>query len=159
MADNTEDRVIALERELAELKAAVKPVERHLTEREIAEWKDQWHQAAERRAANWWRPDPEQLRAMAAAVSPADCADLASHGTVQNRSVAGVSGTVSSVHPNAGLAGSHRGTGWREATPLRPPPGVAAADRLMDAQDARDRAELIMQEARRLAMQKVAELK
>jgi hypothetical protein len=43
--------------------------------------------------------------------------------------------------------------GWREPTPLGPPPGVAQADKLMDMQDARDRAELIAQEARRLAMQ------
>jgi hypothetical protein len=41
-------------------------------------------------------------------------------------------------------------SGWRDATPLGPPPGVAQADRLMDAQDARDRAELIAREAKRL---------
>jgi hypothetical protein len=34
------------------------------------------------------------------------------------------------------------GTGWAHETPLGPPPGVAQADRLMDAQDRRDRAEL-----------------
>jgi hypothetical protein len=84
------------------------------------------------------------------------CQDLASHGTVQNRSVAGVSGTLSSLHPNAGLAGSHRGTGWIESRPLQPPPGVAACDAIMDAADARDRAELIEKEARRRAMQNLA---
>ena len=41
--------------------------------------------------------------------------------------------------------------------PLRPPPGVAQADRLMDAQDAKDRAELIEREAKFKAMQKLAE--
>jgi hypothetical protein len=45
-------------------------------------------------------------------------------------------------------------SGWREAQPLGPPPGVAQADRLMDAQDARDRAELIAQEARRRLVEK-----
>ena len=38
--------------------------------------------------------------------------------------------------------------------------GVDAADRLMDAQDAKDRAELVAQEARRAAMRKaLSELK
>src|SRR5262249_7654705 len=32
-------------------------------------------------------------------------------------------------------------SGWRNAQPLGPPPGVAQADKLMDAQDAKDRAE------------------
>jgi hypothetical protein len=153
------DELAELKARVAELEAKAKPPESIDWERRIAEHRDEMHQAAERCAANWWRPDREQLRAMDAAVSPADCADLASHGTVQNRSVAGVSGTVSSVHPNAGLAGSHRGTGWREATPLGPPPGVAACDAIMAAADARDRAELIEKEARRLAMQKMAEPK
>jgi hypothetical protein len=44
-------------------------------------------------------------------------------------------------------------SGWRNATPLSSPPGVAIADRLMDAADAVDRVEL----AQRLARQKVAE--
>jgi hypothetical protein len=42
-------------------------------------------------------------------------------------------------------------SGWRDPGPLGPPPGVAIADRLMDVQDARDRAQLIANEARRLA--------
>jgi hypothetical protein len=45
-------------------------------------------------------------------------------------------------------------SGWREPAPLSNPPGVAIADRLMDAQDARDRAELIAQEARRRLVEK-----
>jgi hypothetical protein len=47
-----------------------------------------------------------------------------------------------------------RGSGWRDPAPLGPPPGIAQADRLMDAQDAKDRAELIAQEARRLGAAK-----
>jgi len=46
--------------------------------------------------------------------------------------------------------------GWREPTPLGPPPGVAIADKLVDAADARERADLIMQEARRRAAIKAA---
>jgi hypothetical protein len=40
--------------------------------------------------------------------------------------------------------------GPREPTPLGPPPGIAIADRLMDVQDAKDRAQLIEREARRM---------
>jgi hypothetical protein len=43
-------------------------------------------------------------------------------------------------------------SGWRDAQPLTNPPGVAQADRLMDAADARDRADLIAAEARRRLM-------
>src|SRR6516162_1688693 len=45
-------------------------------------------------------------------------------------------------------------SGWRHPGPLGPPPGVAIADRLMDVQDARDRAQLIADEARRLTLGK-----
>jgi hypothetical protein len=34
-----------------------------------------------------------------------------------------------------------KGSGWRNPTPLEPPPGVAICDQLMDTQDAIDRAE------------------
>jgi hypothetical protein len=78
----------------------------------------------------------------------------------QGPSADGTTGTVSAVHTSSGLPGSHRGTGWVEPRPMGPPPGVAAADRLMDAQDARDRAELIVQEARTAAVRKaIAETK
>ena len=39
------------------------------------------------------------------------------------------------------------GTGWIDPAPLGPPPRVAIMDRMMDAQDARDRAELIVNAA------------
>jgi hypothetical protein len=45
-----------------------------------------------------------------------------------------------------------RGSGCLEPAPLSNPPGVGLADRLMDAQAAKDRAELIEKEARRLTM-------
>jgi hypothetical protein len=34
-----------------------------------------------------------------------------------------------------------RGTGWTKPAPLKPPPGVSILDRVMDAQDALDRAD------------------
>ena len=39
-------------------------------------------------------------------------------------------------------AESPKGSGWVEEVPLKPPPGVAVLDQLMDEQDRRDRAEL-----------------
>ena len=62
---------------------------------------------------------------------------------------------VTGAHPGGGVPGS--GTGWGHSTPLGPPPGVAQADRLMDAQDGKDRAELIEREAKFKAAEKVAE--
>src|SRR6516162_3704431 len=63
----------------------------------------------------------------------------------QGPSAAGAGGTISAVHRSPGLFGTQNG--WRNAAPIGPPPCVAAADRLMDHQDALDRAELIKREA------------
>jgi hypothetical protein len=49
------------------------------------------------------------------------------------------------------------GTGWAHEIPLSPPPGVQQSDKLVDAQDARDRAELIKRDAQLRAMEKLAE--
>jgi hypothetical protein len=48
--------------------------------------------------------------------------------------------------PNA-PAPAVRGTGWVDPAPLAPPPGVAIMDRMLDAQDARDRAARIVDAA------------
>jgi hypothetical protein len=65
------------------------------------------------------------------------------------------------IIPSSQLVSSTRlGTntgGWAREIPLTNPPGVAYADRLMDAQDARDRHDLMMKEAQRLARQRLAE--
>lgn len=60
--------------------------------------------------------------------------DLAMHGTVKSQSQAGASGFVAGVRSFGGVAPG-LGTGWKEAAPLRPPPGVERSDRLMDRQD------------------------
>jgi len=75
-------------------------------------------------------------------------------GVIQDRhaptspSFAGTSGAVSGVHRD----GPVNTSGWRDAAPIGPPPGVAQADRLMDAQDRRDKIEL----AQRLAAHEAA---
>jgi hypothetical protein len=49
------------------------------------------------------------------------------------------------------------GTGWAHETPIGPPPGLRYVDQQLDAQDAKDRAELVEREARFKAMEKLAE--
>jgi hypothetical protein len=56
---------------------------------------------------------------------------------------------------SANVAGS--GTGWAHETPIGPPPGLRYVDAQLDAQDARDRAELIAREAKLRAMEKATE--
>jgi hypothetical protein len=76
-----------------------------------------------------------------------------------NRAPTGPSsaGIIPSSQQMSNVRGAGRGSGWSEPTPLSNPPGVNWADRLMDHQDAKDRAELIQQEAQLKAMQKMAE--
>jgi hypothetical protein len=59
--------------------------------------------------------------------------------------------TNATPKPSATPVWTENKSGWRNAQPLTNPPGIAQADRLMDVQDAKDRAELIEREARRLA--------
>jgi hypothetical protein len=94
---------------------------------------------------------------MARVVSDADMRDIARHGTIPGPSAAGASGQTTKISSSPGLPGTTNG--WRREIPLGPPPGVAACDAIMDAADARDRAELVEREARRLAMQRLAEQK
>jgi hypothetical protein len=97
---------------------------------------------------------PSALRAMLAAEPRGFMADVVR----DNRGPTGPTGMIPRAQPSGGgPATSGSGTGWGHSTPLGPPPGVAQADRLMDAQDARDRAELIEREARFKAAEKMTE--
>ena len=69
-----------------------------------------------------------------------------------NRAPTGHAGVIPDRRTSAHPGRRSLGTGWRDATPLSNPPGVAQADRLMDEADKRDRHELIQrEEARRRA--------
>ena len=90
---------------------------------------------------------PQAMRVMIEAVGDDAVSGIVRDGRApQNLSPLAAEGTVRPRLPS----------GMREPTPLGPPPGIAIADRLMDAADARDRADLIMQEARRRAAIKAA---
>ncbi|MGA8802595.1 MAG: hypothetical protein WB614_22765, partial [Pseudolabrys sp.] len=75
--------------------------------------------------------DPATMRRMAAVDTSGLQADL--RAFQQQRSV-----TSSPAEPQR-----PRGTGWVEPRPLEAPPGIEHVDRLVDAQDRIDRAELI----------------
>jgi hypothetical protein len=74
-------------------------------------------------------------------VTAADCADLRQQAHRPSGRPGMIPATPSADGSGpANVPGS--GTGWQEPRPLGPPPGVALADKLMDEQDRRDRAEL-----------------
>ena len=150
MSDNSE--IADLRRELAELKRKVEP-EPIDWERRIAEHRDAMHQIAEGRMARASNFSREDLAAMEAACPTSAVRDIVAKGTIKPPSADGTAGTISS-HSDPGLPGSHRGNGWRPETPFGPQPGINHVDRLVDAQDAKDRAELIAEHARTAAVRK-----
>ena len=96
---------------------------------------------------------PSALRAMVEAVPANFMRDVVR----DNRAPRTPATIPTSQQSTGGGPASGSGTGWGHSTPLSPPPGVAQADRLMDAQDAKDRAELVEREAKLQAMEKLAE--
>ena len=145
-----------------------------MTNKDIEELKDRIEELERVNKPSEFKPEPYQrydptegmcmprsaLAAMVAAVPDHVIRDIAMR---DNRAPTGRPGMIPSSNQqstgggSANVAGS--GTGWAHETPLGPPPGVAQADRLMDVQDARDRAELIERDARLKAMEKLAEPK
>jgi hypothetical protein len=142
------DELAALKKKVEELEAKVSPPKSTFVPKTDAEWADEMHQMRERRMA--LATPPSVIR---------DWAVIPEHivrGVVQDRhaptspSMAGTSGAVTRVHLGGGAPVNN--SGWVAPTPLRPPDGVAQADRLMDAADARDRIEL----AQRIAAHEAA---
>jgi hypothetical protein len=99
---------------------------------------------------------PSALAAMVNAVPDRMLCDIVH----DNRGPRTPTGMIPRSQQTAGGGGAANvpgsGTGWAHETPLGPPPGVAQADRLMDAQDVKDRAELIEREAKLQATEKLA---
>jgi hypothetical protein len=153
---NNANKIAKLEAEVAALKAAQPKPQKSFAEmeREAREYASQMHELREGRMA--YAIHPSVVCDMTGGVTEADCADLrrASHRPTGPTTMAPSSPPVVGGR-TANVPGG--GTGWAHSAPLGPPPGVAQADRLMDAQDAKDRAELIREEAQRRAMQKLAD--
>jgi hypothetical protein len=99
------------------------------------------------------------LREMVNAVGDAMISDIAMR---DGRAPTGPSaqGVIPSSQPLSNIrTGSAGRSGWAHEVPLGPPPGVNILDRIMDHEDAKDRAELVERHARMQAMQKLAESK
>ena len=142
------DEIAALRKRIEELEAKAKPPKPFVPEPyQPIDW-----------TARMSMP-PSALAAMVAAVPDHVIRDIVR----DNRAPTGPTGAIPNSQQSSGGGGSANvpgsGTGWAHETPLGPPPGVAQADRLMDAQDAKDRTELIEREAKLQAMQKLAEQK
>jgi hypothetical protein len=118
-----------------------------------AKWQSEMHEAAERRMSRAGNFSREDLAAMEAACPTDAVKDIVARGGIRGPSGHGAGGTVSSVHGPSGVYPNT--SGWREATPIGPPHGIELVDRLMDAQDRRDRHELILEEAKRRAAEQV----
>jgi hypothetical protein len=131
------DELAELKAKVAELEAKVSPPKSDFKEMSDAEWRNQVHQMRERQA-NSWMP-PSAVQEMVAAEP---------RGFMQgvlrdNRAPTGRSGFIPEQSSRGSTSPAPSSTpGWQEPTPLGPPPGVNYADKLMDEQDRRDRAEL-----------------
>jgi hypothetical protein len=142
-----------LKKELAEQKAKVEALERAAKPPEP--FKPQPYQRYDP-TAGMCMP-PSALAAMVNAVPDRMLRDIVH----DNRGPRTPTGMIPRSQQPAGGGGPANvpgsGTGWAHEIPLSPPPGVQQSDKLVDAQDARDRAELIEREARFKAMEKLAE--
>jgi hypothetical protein len=147
MTNKRDEELAALKARVAELERANKPKEPFKPQPyEPIDW-----------TARMSMP-PSALRAMVEAVPDRMLRDIVR----DNRNApTGPTGAIPRSQQVTGGGGPANvpgsGTGWGHSTPIGPPPGVAQADRLMDAQDQKDRAELVEREARFKAMEKLAE--
>jgi hypothetical protein len=144
------DEIANLKRELAEVKAKVAGPPPPLNN---ANFVDEMRAISERRM-NFASPPltRDEVKAMNDACGPGGVKDIVAKGGVPGPTgMLPTSGQIGAIHSNVGLPGSQR-SGWINSAPIGPPPGVAQADKLMDAQDHRDRVEL----AERIAKQKLA---
>jgi hypothetical protein len=154
--DKTARRVAALELKLAELEAAqpkpAPPESRMLSKEEQDAWQNSMHELREKNASI---VQPWLREACSGGVTRADMQDTlkASHRP------AGPSAQGPQRFPelrgNVPSAGG--GSGWVDARPLGPPPGLQWVDRQLDAQDARDKAERLQQAAQLKAMRQLQE--
>jgi hypothetical protein len=152
MTDNSE--LEDLKREVEALKKAVKPEPPIDWDRLVAEHRDKVHQMNERRMNRAYAWSREEIEAMDKASGGRSA--VQGHGGLQNPS--GLIPTSPNTAASSAAVPPNR-TGWAKEQPLRPPYGVPEADKLMDHQDALDKAERIKSEAQLQAMRKAADAK
>ena len=91
------------------------------------------------------------LRAMVAAVP-----DNVMRDVVRDNRAPTTPATIPSSQSTGPRPSAGDGTGWGAAAPIGPPPGLRYVDAQLDAQDAKDKAERIRQDAQLRAMEKLA---
>jgi hypothetical protein len=135
--DDTADKIAALEAEVAALKAKVDPPKSTFVPMSDAEHRDMVHQMRERQA-NTWMP-PSAVQEMVAAEPKGFMHDVALR---DNRAPTGRPGMIpDSRQPSGPAGGAANTTGWRDATPIGPPPGIGWVDAICIADDVRQRKE------------------
>jgi hypothetical protein len=147
-----------LAKRIAELEQPKRPPTMAELDREAAIWRDEMHRASEARMSRASNFSREDLRAMEAACSTRDVQDI----VMRDRAPAGPSseGVIPSSQQVSNVRlGGGGSSGWRNPTPLSNPPGVRILDEILDHQDAVDRHERMVEEARRQAVLKAAESK
>jgi hypothetical protein len=125
--------IAELRAEIERLKTALsgkedKPPKSTFVEMSDAEWRDRMHQAAEKRMSMAMPPSVHQY--FADGVTAADCADLRQ----QAHRPTGRPGMIPE-QPTSGGSGDApvNKSGWRDATPIGPPPGIELIDRAVNA--------------------------
>jgi hypothetical protein len=146
MATDKEE-IAALRRELDELKGKVSPPKSTFVPMTDAEHRDMVHQMRERQANSWMHPNT--IREMAG-----HPCNQVMPGVIQDRHAPTSPGMVTNSQQPSGAGGAVpvNKSGWRDATPIGPPPGIRYVDAQLDAADARDRIEL----AQRIAAHEAA---
>jgi hypothetical protein len=125
------DEIAALRAEIEALKAKVDPPKPTFVPMTDAEHRDWVHQMQERRMSMAMPPSVHQY--FADGITPADAADLRQQarrpsgrpGMIPDQPTSGESGGGSSEPVNK--------SGWRDATPIGPPPGIDLIDRAVNA--------------------------
>jgi hypothetical protein len=138
------DEIAALRKRIEELEAKAKPPEPFVSKP---------HEPYDP-TAGMCMP-PSALRAMLAAEPSNFMRDVVR----DNRAPTSPSGVIPRNQPTGGGPANvpGGGKGWVEPTPLGPPPGIRYVDQQLDAQDQKDRQELIEKKAREQALLKLAE--
>jgi hypothetical protein len=149
------DEIAALRAEVEALKAAQPKPQPTAEERERAtrEWIDQMHQMREGRMSH--ATPPSVVRDWAVL----DDRMVKEIALRDARAPTGPPGMIPSSQPTGGGAANvpGSGTGWAHEIPIGPPPGLRYVDAQLDAQDQKDRQELIEKKAREQALLKLAE--
>jgi len=152
--NQTAERMAALERELAELKAAQPKPEpsREEQERATAKWIDEMHQMREGRMS--LATPPSVVREM----SVLDDHLVKEIALRDARAPTGRPGMIpGSQQPTSPRQSAGDGTGWAHEMPIGPSMHQRYVDAQLDAQDAKDRQERIQQAASAEMARKFAE--